>query len=113
MIQSLWLMIAPENWYLCTAVYISDSLNITFKQSIYSVVGGILCLLQNKCTRCLTIRHFFILQNINHELQNETVKMDYRVQCTCIDLEPQKSYLLTQTINYAVFLTIKTINYGK
>lgn len=55
----------------------------------------------------------FILQNINHELQNETVKMDYRVQCTCIDLEPQKSYLLTQTINYAVFLTIKTINYGK
>lgn len=56
---------------------------------------------------------FFTLQNMNHELQNETVKMDYRVQCTCIDLEPQKSYLLTQTINYAVFLTIKTINYGK
>lgn len=56
---------------------------------------------------------FFTLQNINHELQNETVKMDYRVQCTCIDLEPQKSYLLTQTINYAVFLTIKTNNYGK
>lgn len=50
---------------------------------------------------------------MNHELQNETVKMDYRVQCTCIDLEPQKSYLLTQTINYAVLLTIKTINYGK
>lgn len=46
MIQSLWLMIAPENWYLRTAVY-GDSLNITFKQSIYSVVGGILCLLQN------------------------------------------------------------------
>lgn len=34
---------------------------------------------------------------MNHELQNETVKMDYRVQCTCIDLEPQKSYLLTLT----------------
>lgn len=40
MIQSLWLMIAPESWYLRTAVYISDSLNITFKQSIYSAVGG-------------------------------------------------------------------------